>query len=129
MCLTNFNAGVETIGVTISTFLNFVMSHPSCQARIQKEIDDARAAGTLSPIPKLKEVESLPYLKECLSESKRLHPPLAHPLARIVPKGGVELEGHWLPAGVSFRLSLKQGSILTKATDHSRVEPLGSRPR
>jgi cytochrome P450 len=102
MCIGNFNAGVETIGITISTFLNFVISHPGCQARIQNEIDDATAAGTLSTIPKLKEIESLPYLSACLSESRRLHPPLAHPLPRIVPRGGVELEGHWLPAGVSI---------------------------
>lgn len=102
MCIGNFNAGVETIGITISTFLNYVMSHPGCQERIQKEIDDARIAGTLSPIPKLKEIESLPYLSACLSESRRLHPPLAHALPRIVPKGGIELEGYWLPAGVSF---------------------------
>ena len=105
MCIANFNAGVETIGITISTFLNFVMSHPGCIERIQKEIDDARAAETLSPIPKLKQIESLPYLKACLSESRRLHPPLAHPLGRIVPKGGVTLEGYWLPAGVSAHCS------------------------
>lgn len=101
MCISGFNAGVETIGITISTFLSFVISQPGCQERIQKEIDDARAAGALSTIPKMKEIESLPYLNACLSESKRLHPPFAHPLARVVPKDGVELEGHWLPAGVS----------------------------
>lgn len=99
-CQQNFNAGVETVGVAISTFLNYMMSTPGCQERLQKEVDDARAAGKLSAVPKVKELDNLPYFKACLSESKRLHPPIAHPLSRIVPQGGVELEGYWLPAGV-----------------------------
>ncbi|KAH8711861.1 cytochrome P450 [Phaeosphaeriaceae sp. PMI808] len=101
MCIAGFNAGVETIGITISTFLAFVIEHPGCQEKIRVEIENARAAGALSPIPKLKEIESLPYLQACLSESKRLHPPFAHTLARVVPKGGIELEGQWIPAGTT----------------------------
>ncbi|KAH7396370.1 cytochrome P450 [Pyrenochaeta sp. MPI-SDFR-AT-0127] len=101
MCISGFNAGVETIGITISTFLSFVISHPGCQEKIQIEVDEAKAAGMLSSVPRLKEIESLPYLNACLSESRRLHPPFAHPLARVVPKGGVELEGHWIPAGTT----------------------------
>lgn len=101
-CLQNFNAGVETIGITLSVFIDFVIAHPGCQRRIQREIDEARAAGSLSSTPKLKEIESLPYLSACLSESRRLHPPLAHPLARKVPQGGCQLDGYSIPAGVSI---------------------------
>lgn len=99
-CVQNFNAGVETIGITMSTFINFIASHPGCQEQIQREIDDARATGKLSDIPKIRELESLPYLSACLNESRRLHPPLAHALARKVPQGGVEIDGYFLPAGV-----------------------------
>jgi cytochrome P450 len=101
-CDANFSAGVETIGITISTFLDAMLSHPGCQARIQKEIDEARASGRLSAIPKWEEIDSLPYLSACLNESRRLHPPFAHALPRIVPRDGVELERYWLPAGVSL---------------------------
>ncbi|CAO2648458.1 Nn.00g077250.m01.CDS01 [Neocucurbitaria sp. VM-36] len=105
MCFANFNAGVETIGVTISTFLAYIMSHPGCQARIQEEIEEARKDGKLSEMPKLKEIEGLPYLSACLSESRRLHPPFAHTLARVVPSGGAELEGCWVPGGTTVGLN------------------------
>lgn len=103
---TNFGAGVETTAIAISSFLDFVISYPGCQEKIQKEIDEARAAGELSKIPKLTEIENLPYLSACLNESKRLHPAVGSPLQRVVPHGGMELEGKWLPAGVSFYYTL-----------------------
>ncbi|KAK6445713.1 hypothetical protein FP744_10001962 [Trichoderma asperellum] len=102
---TNFGAGVETTAITISSFLDFVISHPGCQEKIQREIDGARAAGELSKIPKLTEIESLPYLSACLNESKRLHPAVGSPLQRVVPHGGMELEGKWLPAGTAIGIN------------------------
>jgi len=107
-CVQNFNAGVETIGITIGVFINFMINHPECVEKIQQELAQARAAGRLSAVPKLSEVgrETLPYVSACMSESRRLHPPLAHGLARIVPDGGMEVEGFFLPAGVCyFRIS------------------------
>ena len=71
---TNLAAGVETLGVTISTLVNFAISHPGCLAKIQREIDEARVAGKLSKIPKFKEMDSLAYLNACINEVKRLHP-------------------------------------------------------
>ncbi|KAH0594820.1 hypothetical protein MHUMG1_07655 [Metarhizium humberi] len=102
---TNFGAGVETTAITISSFLDFVISHPGCQEKVQKEIDEAREAGKLSKLPKLREIESLPYLSACLNESKRLHPVVGSPLQRVVPHGGIELEGKWLPAGTAVGIN------------------------
>jgi len=105
MCMGSFGAGVETTAITVSALLNYVMSHPGCQELVQNEINEARKVGKLSKIPKLREMESLPYLSACLNGCKRLHPVVGMPLVRVVPEGGVELEGHWLPAGVSASFS------------------------
>jgi cytochrome P450 len=103
MVLTNFGAGVETIGITVSTLICNILDHPGCQEKIQAEIDAALESGKISKVPKLRDLQDhLPYLNACISESLRLHNVIGMPLPRVVPEGGVELEGHFLPAGVSL---------------------------
>lgn len=100
--MTNHGAGGETLGVTVSSLLEFVASRPKVQAKIHEEIDLARKEGRLSEPPKLGELErELPFLQACLQESARLHPVVGVSLLRVVPEGGLEAEGHFLPAGVS----------------------------
>lgn len=102
MVMTNFGAGVETTAILISTLINQIASHPECQGRVHAELDKARKEGRLEIIPRLRDMrEQLPYLNACLMESMRLHPIVGMPLVRVVPEGGIELEGKWLPAGVS----------------------------
>lgn len=73
------------------------------QAQIHEEIDNARRDQRLSDPPKLGELErELPFLKACLDEAFRLHPVVAEPLLRIVPEQGVEIDGVFLPGGVSL---------------------------
>ena len=124
MCMSSFQAGVETTAITIGSFIYNVVIHRECQGKIHAEIDAAKKAGKLSSPPQLRELKAhLPYTSACLSESLRLHPVIGMPLMRVVPEGGAQLEGYSLPAGVCesslfgaaswleiFRLSL--GSIL-----------------
>lgn len=53
------------------------------------------------PFPKYSEVRNLPYLDACVQEAIRMHPPFALPLERVVPRGGVTILGHHLPAGTA----------------------------
>jgi cytochrome P450 len=102
MVMTNFGAGVETTAILISTLINQIASHPGCQEKVHAELDNARKEGRIGNIPRWRDMkEQLPYLNACLMESMRLHPIVGMPLVRVVPKGGIELEGKWLPAGVS----------------------------
>jgi cytochrome P450 len=108
--MTNYDAGIETTAITISTLINFIVSQ-NCQERAHEEIDKARKEGKLSKPPKLREMrDHLPYLTAFLNESMRLHPVAGIPLVRTVPEGGCELEGHFLPAGVcspSLKVTVK----------------------
>jgi cytochrome P450 len=101
MTMTNFGAGVETTSITMSTALYYIVKTPGIQQRVQKEVDDAKKTGKLSDPPRLGEMQtSLPFLDACISESMRLHPVVGTTLPRVVPEGGVEIENHFLPAGV-----------------------------
>ena len=117
MCMTNYGAGVETIGSTVTALVNNIVTH-GCQERIYQELSSAREAGKLSNPPKLREMKDhLPYLSACLSESQRLHPIVGMPPLRTVPDGGCKLDGHFLPAGVNNLFSLPKDG-LTDFDDH-----------
>ena len=117
MCMTNFGAGVETIGITVSTLIAAVVRN-GCQDSIYNEIDTALQEGRLSKTPKLRELQdTLPYLNACIQESMRLHAVVGMPLVRVVPDGGVELEGKFLPAGVSFRPSSRTTDFIVDRSD------------
>jgi cytochrome P450 len=117
MCMTNFGAGVETIGITVSTLIAAVVRN-GCQDRIYYEITTALKEGRLSKTPKLRELQNtLPYLNACIQESMRLHAAVGMPLVRVVPDGGVELEGKFLPAGVRFRPLLRNTDFIIDWSD------------
>lgn len=84
--------------------INYFVSHPGSQDRVHEELDAARKAGVLSSPPKFRDMKDhLPHLRACLQESQRLHPVVGMTLMSFVPEGGCELEGIFLPTGVSLR--------------------------
>jgi len=93
---------VETTSITITALLYHVLSNEGCQDGIYNEVNLARKAGRLSTPPKLSEVKELKYFNACLNESMRLHHVIGMPLARVVPRDGLELEGCHLPPGVRY---------------------------
>ncbi|TAQ84790.1 hypothetical protein B7494_g6894 [Chlorociboria aeruginascens] len=105
MTMANFGAGVETTAVAISAFFYYITNF-RLQEKLQEEILKARKAGKLSDPPKLGELHAeLPFLEACLNESMRLHPTLGINLPRVVPKGGVEIDGVFLPEGTTVGIN------------------------
>lgn len=47
-------------------------------------------------------VSRLGYMLACLKESLRLYPPATPGLPRVVPKGGIDIAGHYVPQDVSL---------------------------
>jgi cytochrome P450 len=90
-------AGGETTAAFLSGIVFYMVQHPEALHKLEKEVrerfeseSDITAAA----------VWELPYFNACVKEGLRLCPavPFGHP--RMVPKGGDEVLGQWLPGGV-----------------------------
>jgi cytochrome P450 len=103
MILTNFGAGVETTGVTLSEVIIQAIANPDIQSKIHSEIDRARKEGRISDPPRSGEMQrELPYLQACLDEAMRLHNVTGVMFPRVVPPEGVTIEGYFIPGGVCY---------------------------
>lgn len=73
----------------------FLLSHPTAYQTLQKHLDQSfdDAASPLDP----RKLTQIPFLDAIINESMRLTPPLYAP--RVVPEGGVTIEGRYIPAG------------------------------
>jgi cytochrome P450 len=52
------------------------------------------------------ETAKLAYLSAVIEESLRMYPPFATSLARVVPSGGANVAGDWIPENVIMRTVL-----------------------
>lgn len=96
-------AGSETTAISLSAVFYFLLKNPAALARLRAEIDDAARDGHFSDsetgLVTWQESQRLPYLDACIKEAFRLHPAAGLPLERVVPEGGVEIAGHFVPGG------------------------------
>lgn len=95
-------AGSDTSASTIRIVLLALMSNPPAYIRLQKEIDDAIAAGKISSPITDAEGRQLPYLQAVIREGMRIIPPAPGPFYKIVPKGGDVIDGKFIPAGTQI---------------------------
>lgn len=94
-----FLAAVESSSTVLSWTLDLLAHHPEVQERAAEEVD--RALGERKP--GWSDVDQLPYLKQVVHESLRLHPP-TWLLTRITTRETV-LGGHPLPKGTNIAYS------------------------
>ncbi len=96
-------AGSETTAISLSAVFYFLLKNPSTLARLLAEIDESARQGRFSDyetgLVTWHESQTLPYLDACVKEAFRLHPAPGLPMERIVPKGGLEIAGHFVPGG------------------------------
>ena len=114
----HFQAIMLAGSITTATFLPgtlyYLCQEPAKRARLIREIRDRFP--TLADINARTLVDDCPYLNAVCEESLRIYPPAgaAH-LTRIVPDGGCEIAGHWVPGGVSFFFLSRGCSKRTKS--------------
>ncbi|RJL31783.1 cytochrome P450 [Bailinhaonella thermotolerans] len=92
---THFLAGHETTGCGLAWALYAVATHPRVRRRLVAEIDDVLAGRA----PTADDLAKMPYLRQVVDESLRLHPPIP-----LFPRGAVrdvDLGGHLIPKGTS----------------------------
>ncbi|RYO78255.1 hypothetical protein DL762_008786 [Monosporascus cannonballus] len=110
----HFQAMMLAGSITIATFLPgtlyYLCKEPAKRTRFIKEIRDRFT--TAAEINARALVKDCPYLNAVCKESLRIYPPAgaAH-LTRIVPDGGCDIAGYWMPGGVSPFLTVASGLI------------------
>lgn len=75
------------------------MKNPATLKKLISEVDAADARGDLGEFVSWKAAKQMPYLEAVVKEAVRIHPAVGQLLERDVPKGGVVLDGHFLPQG------------------------------
>lgn len=104
MAQSNVIAGFDTTAISLSATIYLLMKNLRVLQKLRLEIDNAtrndspgksRNYDTIT----FQQSQGLPYLQAVIKESLRMHSSVGLPLWRVVPEGGVELEGLHFPEG------------------------------
>ncbi|KAG9206154.1 hypothetical protein G6514_004876 [Epicoccum nigrum] len=93
-------AGADTTATAMGCILRFLATNPHTLAEARGEIEAADRANLLSsPIQFEETRQHLPYFVGCIKEGLRLQPPGTNLYARVIPKEGKMIDGHFVPGG------------------------------
>ena len=92
-------AGSDTSSNAIAATMFFLLKNPDKLVKLRAELETVPDLTT--PIPAYSQLSKLPYLHAVMREGIRLFPPLTHPIERLVPAGGADIVGKFLPQGTS----------------------------
>ncbi|KAL9117204.1 MAG: hypothetical protein Q9187_006263, partial [Circinaria calcarea] len=99
-------AGSDTTATSTRITLVNIITNPGVYAKLQKEIDDAVAAGAISRPIQVAEAAKLPYLQACIKEGLRILPPIGSLRERVTPPEGDIINGHSIPGGVNVGFNI-----------------------
>jgi cytochrome P450 len=92
-------AGSDTTAASLRSLFYHVCRNKVAHDKLLAEFDDADRNGRLSDPVTFAEAQNLPYFQAVIKEALRMHPAVGLLLERLVPKGGAEISGVWLPEG------------------------------
>lgn len=97
----NVIAGFDTTAISLTATMYHLLRTPRVLQKLRDEINAARASGKLTGDDRINfhESQDLPYFKAVVKEALRVHSATGLPLWRVVPEGGVDIEGIHFPAG------------------------------
>ncbi|KAH7089243.1 pisatin demethylase, partial [Paraphoma chrysanthemicola] len=119
LTVANIFAGADTTAITLRSVFYFLLKNPECLRRLLEELTTADL-GPSSQIVSWEIAHNLPYLTAVIQESLRMHPAVGLPLERVVPAGGLEVNGVFIPPGTIVGA--------TARAIHSKSSIFGSRP-
>jgi cytochrome P450 len=90
--------GADTVGNTLMVGTHRLLQHPEKLQKLKEEIFKAWPA--LEDKPRLRDLESLPYLNAVIKESLRLSSGVVSGLLRVVPPNGATIAGVAVPPEV-----------------------------
>lgn len=91
-------AGSDGVGLTVSACIFYLLHNPRTLLHLISEIRGAFKDAEDIGNPKL---GALPYLQACVDETLRMCPPKASSLPREVLAGGLDIDGQYIPQGVT----------------------------
>ena len=95
----NIFAGSDTTAASMRSIFYNLCRNQEAHRKLLDEIDNAEGKGELSDPVTFAEAQNLKYLQAVIKEALRMHPAVGLLLERVVPSGGAELGGVWLPEG------------------------------
>jgi cytochrome P450 len=98
LLMSTISGASDTTATAMTATMFHLLQNPGTLTKLQQELETSNLS---EPIPTFAQVSKLPYLHATIREGMRLFPPLSHPLERLVPAGGVEICGKFLPQGTS----------------------------
>lgn len=93
---TILGAGTGTTATWLSTNIHSLTTNPDAYRKLVEEI---RGAFESDDEITSERVAKLPYLAAVMRESLRIHCPSPASAGRLVPEGGAEIDGRFVPAG------------------------------
>jgi len=98
-------AGSDSTASTMQSFFWHVLHEPRIYEALVSEIGNASKSGDLSQRVTWNEAQQLPYFQACLKEAMRVRPAVGLNITRLIPPGGAEIDGTWLPEGTSVAVN------------------------
>ncbi|KAI0595897.1 cytochrome P450 [Biscogniauxia sp. FL1348] len=99
-------AGSDTTATAIRCTMLNIITAPHVYYRLQREIDDAIAAGKVSSPIRADEAKDLEYLQAVIYEGLRMNLAFSGLIMKKVPPGGDTLGGRFVPAGTRVAQSI-----------------------
>ncbi|KAK5047475.1 hypothetical protein LTR84_006571 [Exophiala bonariae] len=99
MATSNVFAGSDTTAVALRSIFYHLLKNLGCLKKLLNEINDVVGDIDIDKPVTYEQANKMPYLQAVMNEANRIHPVVAQSLPRIVPEGGLQVEGHSLPAG------------------------------
>ncbi|KAL7940356.1 cytochrome P450 [Trichoderma barbatum] len=94
--------GSETMPTTLTGFVYFVFcrSNGDLRKRLQSEVRGAFSSKEDITMERVAQsAKELPYFEACLQETLRCYSPAVSGADRVVPSGGAQIAGRWVPGG------------------------------
>ncbi|PSN70543.1 benzoate 4-monooxygenase cytochrome-like protein P450 [Corynespora cassiicola Philippines] len=95
-------AGAETTSAAMASIFNALLRHPSALRKVE---DEVRKNFQHEDEIKVETVAHLEYLTAVIEESVRLYPPASLGIPRVIPKGGENICGQWVPGDTFVSLN------------------------
>lgn len=108
-CVSNMVAGSDTTSISLSAILYHVLHNPDVLEKLHREVDQHCPQNKASPHITFAQSQEMPYLQAVIKEALRMHPATGLPLERVVPEGGITINGVFFPEGASNSPSFASG--------------------